>query len=67
MLLSLIDAETKAEELRHKYQELTANSSVMQDKLQLYSGDDGVDMETLERALTLIKRRGDGLKTRPFG
>ena len=38
-----------------------------QDKLQLYSGDEGVDMQALERALTLVKRRGEGLKTRPFG
>jgi hypothetical protein len=29
-------------------------------------GDDGVDIESLERALTLVKRRGEGLKTRPF-
>lgn len=31
-----------------------------------HSGDDGVDIESLERALTLVKRRGEGLKTRPF-
>jgi predicted ribosome quality control (RQC) complex YloA/Tae2 family protein len=32
-------AEKTAEELRNKYQELTANTSLMQDKLRLYSGD----------------------------
>jgi DNA repair exonuclease SbcCD ATPase subunit len=31
-------AEKTAEELRNKYQELTANTSLMQDKLRLYSG-----------------------------
>jgi hypothetical protein len=32
----------------------------------IHIGDDGVDIESLERALTLVKRRGEGLKTRPF-
>jgi DNA repair exonuclease SbcCD ATPase subunit len=32
-------AEKTAEELRNKYQELNANTSLMQDKLRLYSGE----------------------------
>jgi len=59
-------AEKKAEDLRLKYQELETGSSVMQDKLRLFSGDDGVDYESLERALTLVKRRGEALEKLPF-
>lgn len=59
-------AEKKAEDLRLKYQELEVGSSVMQDKLRLFSGDDGVDYESLERALTLVKRRGEALEKLPF-
>jgi protein fantom len=60
------EAEKKAEEMRMKYQELDANTSLLQDKLRLYSGDDGVDIESLERALTLVKRRGEALESMPF-
>ena len=42
-------------------QEMEAGSSVIQDKLRLYSGDDGIDIESLERALTLVKRRGEAV------
>ena len=40
---------------------MEAGSSVIQDKLRLYSGDDGIDIESLERALTLVKRRGEAV------
>ena len=41
-------------------------NSMLEDKLKLYSGEDGIDMESLERALTLVKRRGEALKKLPF-
>jgi chromosome segregation ATPase len=48
------EAEKKAEEMRIKSLELEAGTSMLQDKLRLYSGDDGVDIESLERALTIV-------------
>jgi Ca2+-binding EF-hand superfamily protein len=59
-------AERAAEDMKMKYQELEAGTSLLQDKLRLYSGDDGVDIESLERALTLVKRRGEALEKLPF-
>lgn len=44
--------------LRVKYKELEETHQMVQVKLRLFSGkDDEVDMDALERALTLVKRR----------
>jgi len=59
-------AERRAEEMLLKLQEVEAGSSMFQDKLKLYSGDGDVDIESLERALTLIKRRGEAIGKLPF-
>ncbi len=39
---------------------------MLQDKLRLYSGDDGIDFESLERALTLVKRKSAAMERLPF-
>jgi protein fantom len=53
------EAEKNCEDLRTRYSQLEAGTNLLQDKLRLYSGEDGVNIEDLERALTLIKRRSD--------
>lgn len=53
------EAEKNCDDLRAKYSQLEAGTSLLQDKLRLYSGEDGVNIEDLERALTLIKRRSE--------
>lgn len=59
-------ADQRCEEMRLKHQQLEAGQSALQDKLRLYSGDDGVDIESLEHALTLVKRRTEALEGVPF-
>lgn len=53
------DAEKQVETMRNQQQELKNGHSLLQDKLRLYSGEDGVSIEDLERALTVVKRRGE--------
>jgi myosin heavy subunit len=55
-----------AEELRMNLQDLQAGQSLLQDQLRLYSGDDGVDVATLERALTMVKRSSEPYGKLPF-
>jgi protein fantom len=55
------EAEKVAEELRVKYAELESGTSLLQDKIRLYSGEDGVNIEDLEKALTVIKRRTEAV------
>jgi protein fantom len=55
------EAEKVADELRSRYSQLEAGTSLLQDKLRLYSGEDGVNIEDLERALTVIKRRSEAI------
>lgn len=55
-----------AEELRNQLQDLQAGQNLMQDQLRLYSGDDGVDVATLERALTMVKRASEPYGKLPF-
>jgi Ca2+-binding EF-hand superfamily protein/FtsZ-binding cell division protein ZapB len=59
-------AEKVAEELRTQMQDLQAGQNLMQDQLRLYSGDDGVDVATLERALTMVKRASEPYGKLPF-
>jgi Ca2+-binding EF-hand superfamily protein len=54
------------EEMKLKYSELEVNSNVLESKLKLYSGDDCIDLESLERALTLVRRKSDALERLPF-
>lgn len=60
------DMNKKNEELRLRYSELENDSNVLENKLKLYSGDDGIDLESLERALTLVKRKSDAPQRLPF-
>ena len=53
------EAEKQVETMRTQQQELKNGHSLLQDKLRLYSGEDGVSIEDLERALTVVKRRND--------
>jgi hypothetical protein len=50
-------AEHQLTELRLRFKETEAGNELLQDKMKLYMGDEGVDMEELERALTIVKRR----------
>lgn len=59
-------SDRRAEEAGANLKELQSGTSMLQDKLKMYSGDDGVDVESLERALTLIKRRGEAMDKLPF-
>jgi Ca2+-binding EF-hand superfamily protein len=59
-------SDKAAEELRLKLQELSTDQSLLQDQLRLYSGDDGVDIQDLERALTMVKRATETIDRLPF-
>ena len=43
--------------LRGQVEQFQRGNELLQDKLRLYTGETGVDMNELERALTLVKRR----------
>jgi protein fantom len=60
------NAVKKLEDLKLTLQEVESGRNMLQDQLRLYSGEDGVDMESLERALTLVKRRGEAVAKLPF-
>lgn len=59
-------AMQKMEETKMRFQGLEVGNAMLEDKLRIYSDGDGVDMESLERALTLVRRRGEALKKLPF-
>ncbi len=59
-------SEKQMEDLRYQLKDVKSGSDMLQDQLRLYSGDDGVDIESLERALTLVKRRGQASQKLPF-
>ena len=46
-------------ELQRKYNSQISSANSLQEKLRLYSGEDGVNIEDLERALTVVRRRGE--------
>lgn len=54
-----------AEELKLKYLQSEAGSSAIRNQLNAYAGE-GVDVEALERALTLVKRRGESIAKLDF-
>ena len=60
------EAQKIAEEFRAKYNEIQSDQNVLQEKLKLYSGDDGLSVEELERALTVVKRRGEAVSKLEF-
>jgi hypothetical protein len=60
------ESESAFEELRVKYKELETGSSILQDKMRLYSGEEGINIEELERALTVVKRRGESVRKLDF-
>ena len=60
------NADKIVEELKLKLQETETGKNMLQDKLRMYSGEDDVDMESLERALTMVKRRNVALEKLPF-
>ena len=59
-------ADKRTEGMREQYKKLEESAEVMRSQLRLYSGEDGVDLETLERALTLCKKRSEALSSLPF-
>eukprot|EP01036_Dinobryon_divergens_P027120 gene27120-35840_t len=50
------------EELQLSLKEVQVGKNMLQDQLQVYSGDGGVDIDLLERALTLVKRRSEAVE-----
>ncbi|GBG27119.1 Protein fantom [Hondaea fermentalgiana] len=47
--------------LKLKLEQVERGSSVLEDKMRLYSGEAGVDASELERALTLVKRGSEAM------
>jgi hypothetical protein len=58
-------AEKVTEELRHKYLEMERGSSMARNKLNEYAGE-GIDMEALDKALTMVKRRTEAVNRLDF-
>jgi chromosome segregation ATPase len=54
------------ERLKEKYHDVQMGHNILQDKLRLYTGDDGIDLQSLERALTLVKRKAVASEKLPF-
>lgn len=50
-------AVAEVEELRARQADSAHEARLLQDKMRLYAGEDGVDMGALEQALTIVKRR----------
>jgi myosin heavy subunit len=59
-------AENTVVELRSKYQEMESGNLVLHDKLRLFSGDEGINLEDLEKALYVVKRRGEAVTKLDF-
>lgn len=55
-----------AEDLKMKLQISNSGQNLLQDQLRLYSGDDGVDVADLEKALTMIKRATESVPRLDF-
>ena len=54
-------AVNELEELKARYTDTTQATQLLKDKMKLYAGDDGVDMDDLEQALTIVKRKVEGV------
>lgn len=54
------NAENELEELRNLHSDSKQQAQLLKDKMRLYSGDDDMDMDQLEQALTIVKRRAGG-------
>ncbi|CAM9773902.1 unnamed protein product [Scytosiphon promiscuus] len=50
-------AERALQEMRVRHNETEAGAQLMADKMRLYVGDEDVDLEELERALTIVRRK----------
>eukprot|EP00752_Nemacystus_decipiens_P007715 g6898.t1 len=50
-------AERALHEMRVRHNETEAGAQLMADKMKLYAGDEDIDLEELERALTIVKRK----------
>lgn len=54
------------DELMKKLERAESSSSELNDKLKMFSGNDDLDVDTLEKALTLVKRRSMAVDRLPF-
>lgn len=54
------------DELLKKLETAESGASELNDKLKMFSGNDELDVESLEKALTLVKRRSMALDRLPF-
>lgn len=59
-------ADKKVHELMLQLGQFESGNSALNDKLKMYTGSDGVDIESLERALTMVKRRDAAMERLPF-
>ncbi|CAM9771908.1 unnamed protein product, partial [Ectocarpus sp. 6 AP-2014] len=50
-------AERALQEMRVRHNETEAGAQLMADKMRLYAGDEDIDLEELERALTIVRRK----------
>ncbi|CAN0004535.1 unnamed protein product, partial [Ectocarpus sp. 12 AP-2014] len=50
-------AERTLQEMRVRHNETEAGAQLMADKMRLYAGDEDIDLEELERALTIVRRK----------
>ncbi|KAG5181255.1 hypothetical protein JKP88DRAFT_241524 [Tribonema minus] len=59
-------AEAQLREVRARHGEARVGAQDLADKMRLFGGDEDVDMEELERALTVVRRRADRGAALPF-
>lgn len=60
------EAHKKIEELTLQLKDMEKGTTTLQDQLRMYTGDDGIDLESLEKALTMVKRRDLALEHLSF-
>lgn len=54
------------DELLSKLDRAESSSNILSDKLKMFSGNDDLDVDSLEKALTLVKRRSTVVDRLPF-
>jgi predicted nuclease with TOPRIM domain len=60
------EIERKYNDLHERFKSNDDKHQLLQQQLKLYSGEDGVQVEDLERALTVVRRRGEAASRLDF-